>query len=268
MENTLTSIIILTHNNLPITKQCVSSILQYTKENIEFIFVDNGSSDDTVDYLKTISNATVITNNENKGFAKGCNQGLSFSNGENVVLLNNDTVVTKNWLTRLLWWLDSDESIGIVGPRSNFVIPDQIISSISYKNMDEMQAFATNWSNKNERKGNETEYLSGFCMAFKKKLTSIIGGFDEQFYPGYYEDTDFGIRTRISGKKLWVANDVFIHHHGSQSFKSKRRLHRKIVNENHRKFLRKWKIHNINDLTNLVNREKPFNKERHYIPII
>src|SRR5690242_14052768 len=96
-----TSIVILTHNQLPLTEKCLDSIRQHTND-YELIVVDNGSSDGTVAYLKSQTDAIVHENEENLGFAKGCNQGIALATGENILFLNNDTVVTMHWLENML----------------------------------------------------------------------------------------------------------------------------------------------------------------------
>ncbi|PRS36427.1 glycosyltransferase family 2 protein [Bacillus sp. RJGP41] len=262
----LTSIIILTRNGLPFTKECISSIFRHTKENFELILVDNGSKDGTLEFLKTLPYTKVIANKKNKGFSGGCNQGITIARGENIVLLNNDTVVTNEWLCRLLWQLNKDPSIGIVGPRSNNVVSHQAITQTPYKNMDQMQKFANEWTQKHDQQGYEVDYLSGLCMIFKRSLIDKIGGLDERFSPGYFEDTDFSIRAQITNKKLWVANDVFIHHYGSSSFRINRGLQKKIILDSQKKFFLKWKMSGLKEIKETVEREKPFNRELHYIP--
>jgi GT2 family glycosyltransferase len=262
----LTSIIILTFNGLSFTKECIFSIFQHTKENYELILVDNGSTDGTPTFLASLPNVKVIANQENRGFSGGCNQGLSIAKGENIVLLNNDTVVTEGWLTRLLWQLNHDHSIGIVGPRSNIIAWDQAIMPVSYQTIQQMQTFANSWAKTHHRQGYKVDQLSGLCMVFKRSLIDMIGGLDERFFPGYYEDTDFCIRAQISEKKLWVANDVFIHHYGSSSFKVDRKMHAEILKESRKKFLDKWMMDDLKQIKEIVAREKPFNRERHYSP--
>lgn len=263
----LVSIIMLTRNAVAYTKECIHSILKNTKENIEFIFVDNGSTDETIAYLQSIPNGKVILNNENKGFAKGCNQGLAEAKGDFIILLNNDTVVTKNWLTRLLWWLKVDQSIGIVGPKSNVVLEPQRINNVPYNTILEMERFAKKIMEANRGTGMETEIISGLCMVFRKELIQQIGGLDERFSPGNYEDDDFSIRTMISGKRLWVANDVYIHHYGNKSFKENTEDYEQILRNNLQKFIDKWNYSNYNSKKQLVEAEKPFNPERHFIPL-
>ncbi len=73
-------------------------------------------------------------------------------------------------------------------------------------------------------------------MVFRKSLVDDIGGMDEQLNPGYYEETDFCMRARIHGKKLLVANDVYIHHYGSTTFNANKKLQLKTIHENEVKF--------------------------------
>jgi O-antigen biosynthesis protein len=121
----LTSIIIVTFNQLEYTRQCVESIRLMTDEPYELIFVDNASTDGTVDYLKSLAGATVIENAENRGFPAAVNQGIIAATGRSILLLNNDTIVTTGWLRRLLVALDSDPKIGLAGPCSNLVGSEQ-----------------------------------------------------------------------------------------------------------------------------------------------
>src|SRR4051812_33695377 len=123
-----TSIIILTCNQLHITHMCLESIRCYTDEPYELIVVDNGSTDETVNYLKSQADVKVILNDKNLGFAKGCNQGMEVATGDTLLFLNNDTIVTSNWLTTMLQVLYKDEDIGVVGPVTNYASGQQQIA--------------------------------------------------------------------------------------------------------------------------------------------
>ena len=99
------SIIILTWNALEYTQKCVNSIQNHTRYPHEIVFVDNASTDGTVEYLRNLvkghSNYKLIENRENRGFAAGNNQGVSAASGEYVMLLNNDVLVSDGWLENL-----------------------------------------------------------------------------------------------------------------------------------------------------------------------
>jgi GT2 family glycosyltransferase len=264
----MSSIVMLTRNALAYTIPCIESIRKHTRENFEFIFVDNGSTDGTVSYLQTIENSKLIRNEVNKGFAAGCNQGMVEATGEYIILLNNDTIVTEGWLTRLLGWLKQDITIGIVGPCTNFAYSAQLVNPVPYKSMDEMAVFANVRIKNHAGEGFPTERLIGFCMAFHRNLMDTVGGLDEQFFPGCFEDDDLCLRTRISGKQLWVARDVYIHHHGNTSFhENKEDVHGSVMSDNATKFWNKWGIIGNANFPEIVKREKPFRAERHYIPL-
>ena len=94
----VTSIVIVTHNQLSYTQLCLESIAAATSEPYELIVVDNGSTDDTPAYLRSRTDVRFIANHDNRGFPAACNQGIRAARGHHVVLLNNDTLVTDGWL--------------------------------------------------------------------------------------------------------------------------------------------------------------------------
>ncbi len=102
-EKIKTSIVILTYNKLEYTKLCIDSIRKYTKSGTyEIVVVDNNSTDDTREWLKEQKDIKVILNDENLGFPGGCNVGINAAEKENdILLLNNDTIVTPRWLENL-----------------------------------------------------------------------------------------------------------------------------------------------------------------------
>lgn len=242
MSDSLTSIVVLTKDRLDLTKRCVESVIRNTDIPFEWIFVDNGSKDDTIEYLQTVQNAKVVQNSKNKGFAAGCNQGIVAASGKYIVLLNNDTVVTPGWLLKLHMWLKRVPSIGIVGPVSNFVAPIQRVDDAVYQSLEELDAYAEKRSLLFKEKGFYPHRLTGLCMLFPVELVNRIGGMDERFFPGNYEDDDFCIRARISGYTLWVAQDVFIHHEGHGTFGGRDITYKLSSLKNADKFRQKWSV--------------------------
>jgi FkbM family methyltransferase len=243
----LASIIILTFNQLEYTKQCIASIEQFTQGPYEIIFVDNGSTDGTVEYLKEYAkihgNVKLILNEENKGFAAANNQGIEQASGDYIVFLNNDVVVTENWLDLLVAHAERHPEIGMVGPMSNSVSGPQKVHEANYASNDmaAMHEFAQSWRSANSGDTKETLRLVGFCLLVRKEMLDIIGGFDENYATGNFEDDDLCLRSHIAGFRNIIAHDVFIHHYGSMTFKGNAIDYNSTMQKNLKYFAAKWK---------------------------
>jgi O-antigen biosynthesis protein len=236
-----TSIIILTYNKLEYTKKCIESIRQYTEPNTyEIIIIDNASTDGTVDWLKQQKDIKAIFNENNVGFPKGCNQGIEVSSGENILLLNNDVIVTKNWLTNLLACLYSSEKIGAVGPVTNYCSYYQTIPVSYGDDLDEMHNFASVYNRLNPDLWEQRIKLIGYCVLIRKEVIDKIGLLDERFSPGNFEDDDYSYRIVQAGYQLVLCKDTFIHHFGSTSFNEQSEKYTTLLKENANKFKEKW----------------------------
>ncbi|MGM7702951.1 glycosyltransferase [Pseudalkalibacillus sp. Hm43] len=235
----LTSIVILTYNQLEYTKLCIDSIRRYTKPGTyEMIIVDNHSTDGTPEWLHEQDDLKVIYNSVNEGFPKGCNQGIEISNGDNILLLNNDTIVTYKWLENLTDCLYSSDNIGAVGPVTNNCSYYQAIK-VNYNDIDQMQTFARNYNQQN-CDWEERIKLIGFCLLFKKELVHKIGYLDERYTPGNFEDDDYSYRIKQCGYKLMLVRNTFIHHFGSISWKDDPYQYTELMTINAKKFYDKW----------------------------
>lgn len=220
MENK-TSIVILTYNQLTYTKLCIESIRKYTLQgSYELIVVDNASTDGTVEWLRAQPDIRCIFNSENYGFAKGCNQGIKIARGTEVLLLNNDTIVTKRWLKQLKKVLYSDEKIGVVSCLTNNCSNSQTVA-VNYKSTEEMQAFAASFNQSDPAKWEKRPRLIMFCYLIKKSVMEKVGLLDEEFGIGNFEDDDYSLRVTMAGFELICAGDTFIHHFGTISFGEK-----------------------------------------------
>lgn len=260
-----TSIVILTYNNLNYTKECIDSIRQYTPHGTyEVIVVDNNSNDGTVEWLQRQEDLVLILNDSNHGFPGGCNQGIAASLGSEILLLNNDTVVTENWLVNLRTALYSSEKIGAVSCVTNSCSYGQAIE-VSYSNTVEMQRYAANYNQSDPMLWEERLKLVGFCMLIKKSVVDEVGLLDEIFNPGNYEDDDYSLRIRKAGYKLLLCRDTFIHHYGSVSFGKDAKHFTNTMLINAEKFTNKWGFdpnysqHIREDIVHLI--QEPSDKE-------
>ena len=241
-----TSIIILCCNELEFTRMCLDSVLQHTRKPFELILIDNGSTDGTPEYLNEIrsrpepARVEVIRNEENLGFAVGCNQGLAEAQGDFLVLLNNDTVVTDGWLEGLIRWSVRDwPHNGLVGAVTNYAAAPQEVE-VSYQNLDEMHTFAKDWKAEHAGQAFEVRRLIGFCILMRRDVWDKVGNLDERFGLGFFEDDDWGLRVREEGFRLLVAKDVFIHHFGSRTFVGLGIDRHEQLQSNFKKFEEKW----------------------------
>lgn len=238
------SIVILTYNGLELTRQCLESIFRKTDApSYELILVDNASQDGTPVYLKSLAeahpNVRFILNDDNKGFAAGNNQGAAAAQGDYLIFLNNDTVVTHGWLTGLIRHL-KDPQAGMIGPVTNSSGNETQIE-VSYQALDGMEAFAREYTSQHKGEVTAVPMLAFLCVAMRRAVFEKIGPLDERFGTGMFEDDDYALRLRQKGYKILCAEDVFIHHWGSASF-SKLSLNRfwELFKKNRALFEEKW----------------------------
>jgi GT2 family glycosyltransferase/Flp pilus assembly protein TadD len=242
----LTSIIVLCCNEVEYTRQCIESVLRHTRAPYELVLVDNGSTDETPTYVAEVTqrpgpaHVAILRNETNVGFAVGCNQALAQARGEYVVFLNNDTIVTECWLDRLIQWsLFNWPRTGLVGPVSNGAPAPQHVS-VTYSDTSGIDAFAQRRHRKFAGQALPFPRVTGFCMLTRREVLNQIGGFDERYQVGFFEDDDLCVRAREAGYDVLVALDVFIHHFGSRTFMKLGIDPTKQLNENFAKFREKW----------------------------
>lgn len=241
----LVSIIIITFNNLDITKKCINSIIEKTAyPNYEVIIVDNDSKDETPSYLEEIDKQyeqiKIILNGENSGFAGGNNIGIREAQGDYIILLNNDTLVTRGWINGLIKHLDKP-GIGFIGPVTNSAGNESQIN-VEYSKTQDMDSFAMRYTTDHF---NELYYdirvLAMFCVAIKREVFNEIGFLDENYLVGMFEDDDYSMAIIRQGYKIACAEDVFIHHFGRASFsKIEDKRYKQIFEHNKKYYEEKW----------------------------
>jgi GT2 family glycosyltransferase/tetratricopeptide (TPR) repeat protein len=218
----LVSVIVLTHNHWDYTRECLASVRRWSDyPNLEIIVVDNGSTDETPERLRELAErdarVRVILNTDNRGFPAGNNVGLRAARGEFLILLNNDTVVTRGWVRDLIRPMQQDERVGLAGPLTNKIGNEQKVLA-GYRTLADMPDWARRFARERLRRTVETNNLAFFCVAIRRRVVDEVGLLDEAYGIGFFEDDDYCRRVRQANWKLAIADDVFVHHHLSISF--------------------------------------------------
>ena len=217
----LISIIILNYNGEHFLKNCLDSVLKETDREIEIIVVDNNSPDNSgIKFSKEYSKCKFILNKKNVGVPEGFNIGIRNSNGEFIVLLNNDLIVTPGWLDQ---FFIAFEKCGNALYQPKFLKMKNLNELDGTGNMINLFGFAFARGKGKEDLGQyekmeEISYASGTCMFCPKKIFDDIGLFDEKFF-AYHEEVDLGWRARLFGYKSHYVPKTIIHHYGSAQWK-------------------------------------------------
>ena len=228
--------IVCVHNALDDVKRCLESIMCNTYPPYHLIIVDDGSGQETKDYLEKFivgQPAMLIRNNEATGYTKAANTGMRASKGDFVVLLNSDTIVPTRWLDRLIQCANSSEQIGMVGPLSNTASWQSVPLIMNASGDWADNPLATGWSvndyanevaRVSPRIYPRVGFLNGFCLLIKRKLINDIGLFDQEtFARGYGEENDYCLRATDNNWQLAVADDCYVYHAQSKSYSHERR---------------------------------------------
>jgi len=251
------SIIMLTYNALEYTKKCIQSIQKHTKYPHEIIIVDNGSKDGTRKYLreldKNFENIQIKLNQKNKGFSGGNNQGAKIAKGKYVYFLNNDVLVSDSWLESMVNALEADEKIGMVGPLTNSISGLQMVTNIPYKDDKGFLEYAAKVRRIYSGKFTPRRRIAGFAFIMEKELYEKIGGFDESYGTGNFEDDDLCLRVRQEGYAIMVDESTYIHHYGSQTFKANDIDILQSLDEKGKIFKEKWPDVDYEELLEMKN---------------
>jgi GT2 family glycosyltransferase len=231
MTTSAISIVIPLYNQVEYTRLCLESLWKILTIPAEIILVDNASSDGTAEYLKTLSQITVISNAENLGFAGACNQGIIASSGDWVIVVNNDVIFAPECLEGLLdaanHW-----NLQIVTPAIREGEYDYDIADYAQELTGRMRRVI--------RRGK----ANGICFMAHRSVFSTIGFFDEKFRIGQYEDKDLFLRAKCAGFSLGTVGGAFLHHFGSVTQKAIKRntSPRPYALENKTYFAHKWNM--------------------------
>jgi len=240
----LTSVIVVTYNNLELTRTCLDSLEQFTDyERMEIIVIDNASTDGTPDYLtawqSTRPHCKIVLNKDNRGFSAANNQGLRLAQGEYFVLLNNDTEVTPGWLRTLMNHLRLDDTLGIVGPVTDNIGNEARIK-INHKNSEQMREKARAYTLRHIGETFPMMTLAFFCVMMPRRTYEKVGPLDEGYGLGFFEDDDYCRRIEQAGLRIECAEDVFIHHHLAASFSKLGQGRQELLEKNRKIYEAKW----------------------------
>ena len=231
----LCDIVIPIWNQPERTKRCLESIVRETAEPIRLILVDNGSEAPTRELLEKFQMESrfpvqIIRNEKNLGFIKGVNQGIRASGAPWICLLNNDTVVTRGWLTELLRTGQGSAKIGLINPTSNSLGFDAGSTPLN-DYARSLQGESGRWA--------ELTTALGFCLFSRRPLYDQIGLLDESYGMGYFDDDDLSRRVRNAGLLCARACASYVYHEEQVSFKELPGW-KKTFKENRAKFHQRW----------------------------
>jgi GT2 family glycosyltransferase len=215
------SIIIIARDNYEQTANCIVTALCNTKASVEVIVFDNGSKDDTADLPSINPQIKYLSAEKNIGFTIAVNRAAKLATGRMILLLNNDTEVAPQAIDLALARLEADRSIGAVGAKivrmhgklqeAGCVLFNDG-SCLGYgRDLDPLDG-KVNFAR-------DVDFVSGCFLAMLREDWEAMGGFDEQFAPAYYEDTDYCLRVWARGQRVVYDPRILLWHYeyGSSS---------------------------------------------------
>lgn len=222
----LVYIILVNYNNYQDTIECVCSLQKIKYSNYKIVIVDNNSKDGSIEVLRdNFKKCIIIDTNSNLGFAGGNNLAIRYAlenNADYVLLLNNDTVVEKSFLEKLVEVGERYEDVGIVGgkiyyfsePHKIWYAGGKISKLIGKTKHIDVNEIDLNENNKIF----ETDYVTGCMMLVSRKAIEKVGMMDENYFL-YYEETDWNVRIKNKGFRIMYTPYSIIYHKISSSTK-------------------------------------------------
>jgi GT2 family glycosyltransferase len=211
------------HLGEDLLSRCVSSVLQSNYDNLELLFVDNGSTDGSVKFIKKCLDGSsrktkVLAYSKNYGYGVGNNLAIGQASGEYVALLNNDVEVDPNWILELVQTMKSDSTIGIA--QSKVLSLDRTtIQSVGNLLDTSLMTYCIGQGQKDVgqyEKPCEITYAFGTAHVVRRSLIEEIGLFDPNYF-FYHDDCDLGWRARLAGYKVISVPSSVVYHraHGT-----------------------------------------------------
>lgn len=218
-------VVLLNWNGRDDTLACLDSLKFSDYPNLEIVVVDQGSQDGLVEVLRQREpQVKLFANEENLGFTGGNNQGIRYGleNGADyILLLNNDTVVDRQCISELVRVAENNPAVAAVGPKIYlYREPDRIWSAggiVDFReNVGQMRGYGRIDRGQFDELP-EVDFISGCAVMVPREVVKVVGLLSEEFYPIYYEDTDWGMRIRAAGYVNLVVPSAKIWHKASMS---------------------------------------------------
>jgi GT2 family glycosyltransferase len=216
------SVLTVTYNARDFLESYVESLLATNQAGLEvdIVVVDNGSTDGTMEFLQEHHPAIRVLRNDENNYARALNLGIARSEGEYVVISNNDATVHPEWLQGFLEVFQQDDRIGAVQSRIYFA-ESNLINSVGVEEVEHFYFRDIGFEEEDSERYNtavERRYVTGGSVMFRRACLEDVGEWDEEFIM-FMEDVDYSYRCRENGWKLWYGPRSILYHqyHGSSS---------------------------------------------------
>ena len=228
MKNPKTAVIIINWNGKYLLGECLSSVENQDYGNYKIIFVDNGSKDKSVEFVKEkFPDIEIISLGKNTGFAKANNIGMhkAFEDSavEYVAILNNDAMVEKNWLSEMVKVIKQDKKIGSVAPKIKKYYKRNIVDSIGNAIHLDGGGVSNHINEIDNGQFDNIKKIFGpsgcSCMYSRKMLEDVQmkDDFFDNIFFAYFEDIDLNWRARLRGWKSFFAPNAVVYHKHSET---------------------------------------------------
>jgi len=214
MPSIKVSVIIVNYNGKELLEKCLESLFKVDYDNFEVIVVDNNSTDGTIEFVtKKYPSVIMVKLDTNKGFAEPNNMGTKIAKGKYFLFLNNDTIVTPNFISEMIKTMKKDKQIAIC--QSLLLKPDGSIDS-SGDFIDKLGVVYNSKTRPNKIR--EISSARGASMLVRRNVFEKVGGFDEKFFVSF-EDVDLSWRTWILGYRVILIPTSIVYHTGGTTIK-------------------------------------------------
>ena len=212
----LVAVVIVNWNSGDLLRACIQSLL-VTAPSVDLVVVDNASTDASLELAGGfLNNVDVVRNSVNRGFAAAVNQGFAESSNNYVLVLNPDVRVMPGAVEALIEFLDTNDKVGAVGGYTNEkYLPRPFPAATTF--MKENLGFSSERILSRPGTRVAVDQPAAAALMIRRDAYDSVGGFDERFYPAWYEDVDVCQRLKAVGWEIYFLPDAEFQHEGGYS---------------------------------------------------